>query len=88
MGQLREMVELCEALMASEECRQLRRDIKDLEIRNRREKIALRAASYTKVFKFHSPIAKNNSRPIEFRTKFVLSERLAGKYHEAKRKIA
>ncbi len=82
------MIALYEALIADQECKDTRKMIKQLEMSNRREKISLRAGSYSKRFNFHSPITKNNARPIQFRTKFVVSQRLAEKYYGTKKLIA
>jgi hypothetical protein len=71
-----------------EECRELRRRVKDAELENRNYKIKLRNASYSKRFNFHSPIPKNNNRPLDFYKKFKVSPNLATQYYETAQKIA
>ena len=56
-------------------------------MQNRKYKISLRNASYTKRFNFHSPIPKNNSTPLDFFKKFKVSSNYAGKYGETVQKI-
>lgn len=62
--QLNQMVELHEALILEQECIEIRKKVKTKEMENRRYKIMLRNASYSKKFNFHSPIPKNNNSPL------------------------
>ena len=75
-------------MVLEEEKIDLRKEIIAREIKNKREKIQLRNASYTKRFNFISPLAKNNDQPLEYIPTRTVSKATVDYCDELKRKIA
>lgn len=74
-------------MLLDEEKKETRKALMMLEIENRREKISLRNASYTKRYNFISPIGKNNDKAIEFIPKFKVKQELINRQEELAEQI-